>query len=119
MFSSTDTSLSVQVELELLSEARTLLGQVVAATSSGKLLLQPPAPETDEAPADAKAGKVAKAAKPKTPAKNAAAAPTSAVESSTDDVEISCEVEAWHVDVLFRARVLVRILDLLRCPAVP
>lgn len=62
-----------------------------------------------EVTADAKAGKGGKAAKP---AKNNAAAPTSDVESSTDDVEISCELEAWHVDVLFRARVMVGSLEL-------
>lgn len=61
-----------------------------------------------EVTADAKAGKGGKAAKP---AKNNAAAPTSDVESSTDDVEIGCELEAWHVDVLVRVRVMVGILD--------
>lgn len=100
----------MQIEQDLLLKAQNLLGQVVSATCSGQKLLQPPAPAEEEAPVDAKSGKGGKAAKPSKPAKGAPVAAEPVLQSTTDNVEIVCEIEAWHVDVLFRTRVLVSYL---------
>jgi hypothetical protein len=103
----------VQVERELLSRARTLLAQVIAATSAGKQLVQPPASQKEEIAVDAKPAKGAKPAKPAKPAKGAPAPEVPPVIAATEDaVNMTCDIEAWHVDVMFRARYLVWIFIL-------
>jgi hypothetical protein len=95
-------------EADLLAASRTLLGQVVVATCSGEAVVQPlPPPAADAAAADSKAAKAAKGKAPKG-GKKAAPVAAPAQPSSTADVEVTCTLEAWHLDILMEGRMLVR-----------